>query len=80
MADDPEAAKKALREEFKSADDAIYSAAFDNSRNAYPKTMRLTGDMTSKMLDFFKSTSGKEFSGSADSFFINTYVDQAGKN
>lgn len=79
MAEDPEKAKAALRADFKDTDQAIFDAAYENSRSAYPKSMELTEETVKKMLAFFETTSGHPFKGDPKKFFVNDFVEKAGQ-
>lgn len=76
---DPVAAKAAARKAFPDLEDAVFNAAFETNRKAFPTTPRITDQQMEAVLAYHDKTGGAPISVKVSQTYTNVAVDAAEK-
>ena len=74
---DPEKAKTAVRKRFESTPDPVFEAAWKSNAGTYPETPALTAETVGRVMQFLGALQGSKIAGTPETYFDNSYVEQA---
>ncbi len=74
---DPEKAKAAVRKRFESTSDEVFEAAWKSNAGTYPDTPALTAETVGRVIQFLSELQGTKIAGTPETYFDNSYVEQA---